>query len=55
MDLIQRFFDNLGARGILLILLISLVSLLLVGVSHYRRSLKVCRAAFHIKVLYDGS
>ena len=47
MSLIQRFFDDLGAGGILLILLVSLVSLLLVGVSNYRRSLEVCYAAFH--------
>ena len=47
MVLIQRFFDNLGAGGILLVLLISLASFLLVGVSNYRRSLKVRRAAFH--------
>lgn len=44
MILIQRFFDNLGPRGILLVLLISLVSSLLLGVSNYRRSTKVRRA-----------
>lgn len=47
MILIQRFFDNLGTGGIMLVLLISLVSLLFVGVSHYRRSVEVCRPTFH--------
>jgi len=47
MMLIQRFSDSLGAGGTLLILLTSLVGFLLVGVSHYRRSLKVCLAAFY--------
>lgn len=56
MILTQWFFDNLGAGGTLLVLLISLVSFLLVGVSNYRRSLEVRRAAFHkAKVLYRGS
>jgi hypothetical protein len=45
--LIQRFSDSLGAGGTLLIILTSIVGLLLVGVSHYRRSLEVCLAAFH--------
>ena len=31
----------------MLVLLISLVSLLFVGVSHYRRSVEVCRPTFH--------
>lgn len=50
MMLIQRFFDSLGAGGILLVLLTFLVGFLLVGVSNYRRSLEVCRADF-----YNGS
>ena len=48
--LIQRVFDSLGAGGIPLALLTSLVGFALVGVSNYRRSLAVCRA-----VLYKGS
>ncbi len=44
---IQRFFDSLGAGGILLVLMTSLVGFSLMGVSNYRRSLEVCRAAFY--------
>jgi Tfp pilus assembly protein PilX len=47
MMLIQKAFDSLGTGGTLLVLLLSLVVVLLVGVSHYRRSLEVRRAAFN--------